>query len=139
MAINELYHHGIKGQKWGVRRYQNSDGSLTAAGKRRYLKTLNEAKKLGETTAELERRTRFYNEGRKEGQKILTSTDEVKEYEKLFEDFTKRTQVLGKRYEEVITDVKTMNDGYDYIQTLIRDDKLNGYVEYMAMVGKSRK
>lgn len=32
---NELYHHGIKGQKWGVRRYQNEDGSLTAAGKKR--------------------------------------------------------------------------------------------------------
>lgn len=32
----ELYHHGIKGQKWGVRRYQNADGSLTSAGKRRY-------------------------------------------------------------------------------------------------------
>jgi len=33
---NELYHHGIKGQKWGVRRYQNPDGSYTSAGKRRY-------------------------------------------------------------------------------------------------------
>lgn len=32
----ELYHHGIKGQKWGVRRFQNKDGSLTPAGKRRY-------------------------------------------------------------------------------------------------------
>lgn len=29
-------HHGIKGQKWGVRRYQNKDGSLTAAGKKRH-------------------------------------------------------------------------------------------------------
>lgn len=33
---NELYHWGIKGQKWGVRRYQNEDGTLTPAGQKRY-------------------------------------------------------------------------------------------------------
>lgn len=33
---DELYHHGIKGQKWGIRRYQNEDGSLTPAGQKRY-------------------------------------------------------------------------------------------------------
>mgnify|MGYP004455753957 FL=1 len=32
----ELYHWGIKGMKWGVRRFQNPDGSLTPAGKKRY-------------------------------------------------------------------------------------------------------
>lgn len=31
---DELYHHGIKGQKWGVRRFQNEDGSLTPEGKK---------------------------------------------------------------------------------------------------------
>ena len=31
-----LIHHGILGQKWGVRRFQNEDGSLTKAGKERY-------------------------------------------------------------------------------------------------------
>lgn len=35
----ELYHHGIKGQKWGVRRFQKKDGSLTPAGKKRYYDT----------------------------------------------------------------------------------------------------
>ena len=35
----ELCHHGILGMKWGVRRYQNNDGTLTSAGKRRYYST----------------------------------------------------------------------------------------------------
>lgn len=35
---SELYHHGVKGQRWGVRRYQNKDGSLTPAGERRQAK-----------------------------------------------------------------------------------------------------
>lgn len=34
--MNELYHHGVKGMHWGVRRYQNEDGSLTEKGKKRY-------------------------------------------------------------------------------------------------------
>lgn len=36
MANGELYHHGILGQKWGVRRYQNPDGTYTNAGRKRY-------------------------------------------------------------------------------------------------------
>ena len=38
MLTDHIYlaHHGIKGMKWGVRRFQNEDGSLTAAGKQRY-------------------------------------------------------------------------------------------------------
>lgn len=36
MENNELQHWGVKGMKWGVRRYQNKDGSLTPAGKKRY-------------------------------------------------------------------------------------------------------
>lgn len=52
--MNELYHHGVKGQKWGVRRYQEKDGSLTYAGKARIRavrasKTMNDVNEIVST------------------------------------------------------------------------------------------
>ena len=48
--MHALYHWGIKGQKWGVRRYQNPDGTLTAEGKARYnadkFENMTEANKI---------------------------------------------------------------------------------------------
>lgn len=44
MESNELIHWGIKGMRWGVRRYQNKDGTLTPAGQKRYNKELEKLK-----------------------------------------------------------------------------------------------
>ena len=80
---NELMHWGIKGMKWGVRRYQNKDGSLTPAGKKRYDKEmakLKEEEKIAKnklrTQAKLnkldEKRTEI--EALKSGKPIAKST-----------------------------------------------------------------
>lgn len=51
---NYLYHHGVKGMRWGRRRYQNADGTLTDAGKKRYERDQreNRGKKKGNKVAE---------------------------------------------------------------------------------------
>lgn len=41
---NELYHHGIKGQRWGIRRFQTKDGALTPRGQKRYNKEMDKLK-----------------------------------------------------------------------------------------------
>lgn len=45
LILKELYHSGIKGQKWGIRRFQNEDGTLTEEGKKRYQKIEDDVKK----------------------------------------------------------------------------------------------
>lgn len=66
-----LMHHGVKGQKWGVRRYQNEDGTLTPEGKR----VDREAKKDAE---EFARAKMYYGEGAGNRRKLIKATVESK-------------------------------------------------------------
>lgn len=61
---DELYHHGVKGQQWGVRRYQHEDGTRTSLGKKHELKLLNASnndKKTGDSVGALSKRDKIRN------------------------------------------------------------------------------
>lgn len=55
LELHSLYHHGIKGMRWGVRRFQNEDGTLTEAGKARYNADLTKKDPDRMTDAELDK------------------------------------------------------------------------------------
>jgi len=57
---NELKHHGVLGMKWGFRRYQNKDGTLTEAGKKRYHTGLKGMIKRKEEARSVENRAKKY-------------------------------------------------------------------------------
>ena len=61
----EIYHWGIKGMKWGVRRYQNKDGTRTPAGIRRYAK---------QDAEEYANAKMFYGEGAGNRRKLINAT-----------------------------------------------------------------
>lgn len=78
---NELYHWGIKGMKWGVRRYQNKDGTLTPAGKMRYDDSDSETTKKAK---------RDYNE--------LSDQDFLRKYSTSKSTYAKRVAKYGDPY-----------------------------------------
>ena len=124
MDKNELYHWGVKGMKWGVRRYQNNDGTLTAAGKKRRKTELSEdardaarikTKKVGEmSNAELRRlneRTRLEQEHKrlhpnafKRGVAVVAATAGVMTTVMTAYDKSGKLFNLGKRVGDRIID-----------------------------------
>lgn len=84
MKNNELKHHGIKGQKWGVRRFQNEDGTLTDKGTARAQRDLKKLAKL---------KSKYEAEKLVKGWRRDTSA--INEYRQMAEQYVKK---LEKRY-----------------------------------------
>lgn len=93
MENSELYHHGILGQKRGVRRFQNEDGSLTEAGKIRYYGSVRKYNKA---------RRRFNKNHKDSGEDFVKSTlfdwdNMSKEMQEAYFGSTKRAEKALKR------------------------------------------
>lgn len=120
-----LCHHGVKGQKWGVRRYQNADGSLTNAGKKRLAKDLKKDYKKNYSSAQPYRTSNIYdNKLRNEIDKVITSEDKRRIKSAKDKWYEKRQEAnkadlalskLAKKYgKEMYNDEMTKNgDLYD--------------------------
>ena len=78
---DQIWHWGVKGMKWGVRRYQNADGSLTDAGKRRYSSDIaaNAKKKKDNRLSEeaLNDPNRWVKEDRERTKRVVDSGNQM--------------------------------------------------------------
>lgn len=129
VSENELYHHGVKGMHWGVRRYQNYDGTLIKSGsavqkKTRYTNidgSLNERGKLHSQkyiSKQIKKNDKYYDKQIKKYNKLLAKCGDDKKMQKTFKDMIKDAERTRKSVNENIKKF-----GIDQIMSNEHDDR----------------
>lgn len=112
---NEIMHYGIMGMKWGVRRYQNPDGSLTAAGRLRYGSSENLRASYAKKEAKKEHKTAYKNRHTMTNEELQDSIKRL-QLEKQLKDLTEQDitkgesaikRILSKSAESAATSIAT--------------------------------
>ena len=153
ITYDEIKHHGIKGQKWGVRRYQNEDGSLTKAGMARYKDDVNSKEryiKEGTEIQNISKRELQIGNGSHKGNRLYVSyTDYDKdEYVNLMGNFMYGGDSAYKNTFVVKKDMKVASD-QDVVKAFMEvakkdpvgtaKDIANAYNENAMFLKKSEK
>lgn len=143
VRYDELYHHGIKGQRWGVRRFQNKDGSLTKAGKKRVSKQYKKesskgdkdlAKRYSSIYANAYNKTadKFNNglidkfnksQQKKYGENYAQRDGYVDDYMKIFDEH------LSKTLNKSMLDFRLSNEHYQKADALVKKYDMTNWDE----------
>ena len=111
-----ISHHGVKGQKWGVRRYQNKDGSLNAAGKKRYAdesKPVVRESDVKRAKAQMKSARKTYNKAFNEADsRSLAAFSPIKKHRIANEKRWEKAAEAGDAYTKAMKHYKMMKKSY---------------------------
>lgn len=144
----ELYHHGIKGQKWGVRRYQNKDGSLTPLGRKTYGSRNNYERVKAKNAEASQQRVKQVKNVKNTIDSVdnaLSKVDSVNRNVNALYKASKKHELANMTDEELIAGIESMAKAYEqkqkrsnledqYLAMKMSESRINNGKKYLSDV-----